>query len=342
VILKKRYFLLLLIPILSSCSVPEAETDILNTNFTPKPTTEYEYKYDAKEKSVLTSPLTGLPLRDEKINNQHFGVMIENSPMARPQSGLSLADIVYEIKTEGDISRYLAVFHDNIPKTIGPIRSSRHYFIPLAENLNTPYIHFGASTYAYDYLSSDEMSVPHIDGIKENQYFTRDNSRIAPHNAYLDTTKLTTSNSLSISNRQYNIKKINSVKDNLAKTIKFSYNNFTNIEYVYNQKDGKYHRFQEGVPHLDKYNNEQIKVKNIIFQFAKHEKIKDDKYGRIDVSLSGKNAFYYFSDGVKVVGNWVEDGLHTVFYTEDGEKLNINPGNTWIQVIDVDSSIHIN
>ncbi len=61
----------------------------------PKPTTE-------------ASRLTGIQISLELNKRAVTGVMIENSPEARPQSGLQDAGVVYEAIAECGITRFLA------------------------------------------------------------------------------------------------------------------------------------------------------------------------------------------------------------------------------------------
>ena len=58
---------------------------------------------------------------------------INNHPLARPQSGISQADVVYEFMAEGNVTRFLALFQSELPETVGPIRSARDYFIHLVK-----------------------------------------------------------------------------------------------------------------------------------------------------------------------------------------------------------------
>jgi len=61
--------------------------------------------------------------------------VIENHADSRPPSGLSKADIVYEIVAEGGITRFLGVFYCGVSAEeikIAPVRSARIYFINYA------------------------------------------------------------------------------------------------------------------------------------------------------------------------------------------------------------------
>lgn len=317
---------------LAGCSNEKEESVKENANTAPV--------MEAKEE-IVYAPFTGM--QKEASDGQYFSVMIENSPNARPQTGLGSADIVYEIKTEGNISRYLAFYHDNIPKTIGPVRSSRHYFISLAEDWNSPYIHFGASTYAYKYLRSNEITIPHIDGITEDVYFFRDNTRKAPHNAYLKTDTLDDFSGSVAPNKQMVFGENKMEKGVNTKVIAYRYDNFTHIRYEYDENEKVFLRFQEGKPQIDRDTNEQIKVKNIIFQFAEHQVISDDKYGRIDVELTGSGKYIYISEGKRTDGTWKKgfSDNSTTYYDETGNVLTLNRGNTWIQVVETNDKIEM-
>lgn len=128
------------------------------------------------------SPLTGEALEPEVLDRPALQVKIENSPQARPQDGLEVADVVYEEVVEGGVTRFFAIFQSELPETAGPIRSAR----PVDTQLMGGY---GASGFAYsgaraevrDMLAATE-SIRVTEG---GPGFYRDPSRHAPHNLYL-------------------------------------------------------------------------------------------------------------------------------------------------------------
>lgn len=76
--------------------------------------------------------------------------IIENHVDSRPSSGLSYADVVYEIVAEGGITRFLGVFYCNViaeEVNIAPVRSARIYFVNYAtEYGNNPiFMHVGGA-----------------------------------------------------------------------------------------------------------------------------------------------------------------------------------------------------
>lgn len=295
---------------------------------------------EATDTPKLLSKSTGTEIESE--NNYHFSVMVENSPNSRPQSGLIDADIVYEIKTEGNITRYLALFNDELPKRIGPVRSSRHYFIPLSEDLNAPYVHFGASTYAYAYLQSGNLKVPHIDGIYQSKYFARDDSKKAPHNAYVYPDKLPTYDDIELKNEMLSFGDV-SDSSNIVTDIMIQYNSFTKVNYVYNSINNNYGRFQEDIEHIDEDTDEQIHADNVLLLYATHSAIKNDNLGRIDVELYGEGAITLLTNGKRFDGIWKrEKGNSFSFYDSNGDTFYLNPGKTWIQIVDKNIPIELN
>lgn len=78
-----------------------------------------------------------------------LAVMIENTPDARPQSGMSDADVVFEAVAEGGITRFLGLFYCAVQvqdTTLAPIRSARTYYVDWASGFNLPmYVHVGGA-----------------------------------------------------------------------------------------------------------------------------------------------------------------------------------------------------
>ena len=113
-----------------------------------------------------------------------FLVQVENLNGARPQSGLSTADIVYEYETEGGISRFSAMWFGTPTATIGPVRSARLATIRLVTTYNATLLYSGASDYVAATLA-DEGLRQYNETSSQGALF-RINSRAAPHNLYTD------------------------------------------------------------------------------------------------------------------------------------------------------------
>ena len=85
--------------------------------------------------SQLFSPFTGEPVPSL---GPVLAVKIDNLAPARPQTGLTSADIVYVIPVEGGLSRLLAVFSSHVPPVIGPVRSAREDDLELLRQFGRP------------------------------------------------------------------------------------------------------------------------------------------------------------------------------------------------------------
>jgi hypothetical protein len=134
----------------------------------------------------LRSPFTGEPVRSL---NRVLAVKIDNIVYARPQTGLTHADIVYVLPVEGGLSRFLAIFSANYPRVIGPVRSAREDDLELLRQFGRPaFAYSGATATLLPYIHRTARIVDLYDGIASGYY--RDNSRIAPYNLYARTREL--------------------------------------------------------------------------------------------------------------------------------------------------------
>src|SRR5699024_10024497 len=113
-------------------------------------------------------------------------IMVSNQTQARPQSGLQEADIIFEILTEGNLTRYLALYHSQTPDKFGPVRSSRKYFFTIADNYHAIYMYHGAANIVNEMI--EERGIEHIQGLhydNDGIVFSREDFRESPHNSYI-------------------------------------------------------------------------------------------------------------------------------------------------------------
>ena len=134
----------------------------------------------------LRSPFTGEPVR---ALNRVLTVKIDNIGYARPQTGLTHADIVYTLPVEGGLSRFLAVFSSHYPPVIGPVRSAREDDLQLLRQFGRPAFGYsGATATLLPFIHRTARIVDLYDGTASGYY--RDSSRIAPYNLYARTRQL--------------------------------------------------------------------------------------------------------------------------------------------------------
>lgn len=140
--------------------------------------------------TTVPAPLTGREVPPEIASRSVTAVMIENSVDARPQSGLTDADMVYEAVAEGGITRLVALFQEGQAPLIGPIRSARPYYVEIARTFDASFVHAGGSD---DGLAKiKELGIKDMSAFESNGTYDRVDYRAAPHNLYSTSAKLET------------------------------------------------------------------------------------------------------------------------------------------------------
>lgn len=271
-----------------------------------------------------------------------IALMIDNdSNAARPQIGLESAYMVYEIVVEGQATRFMALFNDFSLEKVGPVRSSRHYFLDYAMEHDAIYAHAGWSPKAANDISS--LGINNINGVAgDGAIFWRDNTYDSTwHNLYTATTKLSARADEKQYNRETesaipNYNENDTVPEGRELTeIHIPYANFYKVDWKYDAESKRFVRYVNGKTH-DSQTGEAITAKNIIMYTVKNKNLpdKEDK-GRQDLENIGSGTGYYFSDGMMVEINWSKSArdAKTEYTLTDGTPLALNPGNTFIQIV---------
>jgi len=292
-----------------------------------------------KEKLPTTVPstLTGLPV-EPSVNQQTVtGVMIENSLYARPQSGLGQAGVVFEAIAEGGITRFLALFQDTAPESVGPIRSARPYYVSWALGFDAGYAHVGGSPEALANIKA--WKVRDLDQFANGGSYHRSSSREAPHNVY---TSIAALNKLENS-KGYNTstysgferkKKETPLKTPTASTINMSISGpVYNADYTYDAATNNYKRSEGGEAHIEANTNSQISPKVVIAMVIPYSLASDGYHS--SYSNIGSGVAYIFQDGGVSVGNWTKtDNTSQIKFTDAaGNVIPLNPGQTWLTAI---------
>lgn len=321
---------------------------------------EKEYKKLATKKDEVVEKLK---IVDENSNQRPIAVMIDNNVGNSFHAGLQDSYINYEIIVEGGLTRIMAVFKDKNVSLIGPVRSSRHYFLDYALESDCIYTHYGWSTYAENDIKA--LSVNNINGLYDEQPFWRDNTIAAPHNVFTTTERIysyastkqypTTTNewqllnystsevdlstpigTKTVTNEETGKKeKVNVQNEDLiiANTIIIPYSNYQTRGYTYDSTRKVYLRTMNNQPHVDKTTHEQLYYKNIIIEKVSNSQL--DSYGRQDLKTTGSGEGYYITNGYALPIIWTKSTRKskTKYTYNNGEEIKINDGNTFIQIM---------
>lgn len=139
----------------------------------------------ARGQGPLRSPFTGEPVSSL---GPVLAVKIDNIVNARPQTGLSRADIVYVLPVEGGLSRFLAIYSGHFPKVVGPVRSARDDDLQVLRQFGRPaFAYSGAQPHLLPVV--EHARIVDLYAGRAGGYY-RDNRRVAPYNLYAHTSQL--------------------------------------------------------------------------------------------------------------------------------------------------------
>lgn len=301
----------------------------------PKPTVTV--KKPAPEAPKYYSPLTGNLVKDEAATKQAAtAIMIENSPDARPQSGIKPAGIVFEAIAEGGITRFLALYQQDKPQLIGPVRSVRLYYVQWAAPFNASIAHIGGSKFALQEVRNGKYR--DIDQFFNAGSYWRARDRYAPHNVYTSFAKLDELNSKkgyqTSAVKGFSRKESEPAKTPTATKIDVKISGpLYNSSYSYDPPTNTYKRFQAGAPHNDREAG-QVTPANVIVMNVDMKLILEDGY-REQITTIGSGKATIFRDGTVIEGRWHKKSTddQITFTTPDGKDIPLNRGQTWITAI---------
>jgi len=295
----------------------------------PKPTTE-------------PSRLTGVTVPVEMNSRPVTGIIIENSPDARPQAGLKDAGILYEAIAEGGITRFLALYQEAQPDYIGPVRSARPYYLDWLMPFEAAIAHVGGSPEALAQIKS--LGVRDLDQFANSGAYQRISKRYAPHNVYtsmaqmdaLQKAKGYTSSKFT----SYTRKKDAPNATPTARSIDFALSGFLyNPHYDYDAATNSYKRSQGGKPHTDEKSGAQLQPKVVIALVMAYAIQSDGKHS--EYTTTGSGVMFVFQDGVVTQGTWTKPDRKAPFKFTDanGAVLKLNAGQTWITAVGLQTGV---
>ena len=292
-----------------------------------------------------------LTVYDEDSNERPIAFMIDNAIGDAKHAGLLDSYLNYEIIVEGGITRIMAIYKDKEPSLIGPIRSSRHYFLDYALESDAIYVHYGWSPYAED--DTTKLNVDNINGLTDPAPFRRDTNSIAPHNvftrmsyirSYLETSSYDTESSswqlFNYSAEEVDLSETN-FTPNLANKISIPYSREEVRTYTYNEANQYYLRSSNGKSQYDRKSGEQLHYKNIIIEKVPNKSI--DEEDRQELETTGKGTGYFITDGYVLPITWSKPTREakTTYAFEDGTEITLNDGNTFVHIVPVDCEVTI-
>ncbi len=305
-----------------------------------------------------------------------LGIMVENHKDARPQSGLSSADIVYEAVAEGGITRFLTVFYCHDAPYVGPVRSARMYFIKLLEGYGTNplYAHVGGANTpgpadALGYINNidwggyndlNQFSVPF-------PAFWRDYERlpgvVTEHTVYTSTAKLWqyAKDKRGLTNVDDKGKAWNvgftpwKFTDDAPMANRGSVNRIDfgfwtqfasdySVTWSYSKERNSYLRTNGGAPHIDKNTGKQLEAKDVIVVFAKESPVNDGYPAgqHLLYGVIGSGNALVFQDGNAIKATWskpTEESTMEFTDNKTGKEISMVRGKIFVEILPIGNTV---
>lgn len=289
---------------------------------------------------VPTAPLTGLPdPQGIAATRPSLGVKIENTPDARPQSGLDQADIVYEEVVEGGITRFWAFFNSAAPEVVGPIRSVRM----MDPNIILPF----GGVVAFSGGTPENVDLVRATGlvtVDENNAgaaFFREPTRRAPHNLYGYTAALWGFGGTPVPPPPQ-LEYVEESETFTGEPIVSFHINFDmgyDVAYLWDAARGGWGRYNRGIePFMATGFPEPVHVapNNVIVQFI--------PYGAgADGDVMGSGEVWVFSNGQLIRGTWAKpySPSPTLLLDAAGQPIRLTPGRTWVELVPIGTPVDV-
>jgi hypothetical protein len=345
----------------TACPTPTPLPEQLKTAL-PEVLKQFKKALVIPHPAFVPGPLNGEKVSWAVAHRRPVAVIVENySPDSRPQTGLNYASLVYETVAEDGITRFMAVYLENIAPEVGPIRSARVYFDAWANGMHVIFVHAGGNDDALTELFTlhniqdlNEVAFEDVNYIAHVPFFVRSDQKIIPHNLYTYPPQVLTY--LKSQHKQLTGNFPDSLPHRNPSApahrpnggtidINFSSPDYA-VEYQYDHATNRYLRFMGGVPHVDAVTGHQLAPSNVVVlmaSIAPDPKGGVNNPGAVYVQDTGKNKAYYFRDGKEFQGSWhKKNGAAPLKLLDShGKPFKFNPGQTWIEVLPTTGSLNV-
>jgi hypothetical protein len=294
------------------------------------------------------APLSGRLVPIQRARRLPIAVMVDDHPDARPQSGFRDASVVWHAPAEGGVPRYMLLFGEGDPPSVGPVRSARQYYIAWASEWNALYVHVGGSPQALRTLRERGRGqlVWNADEFRwGGRYLWRIRQRFAPHNVYTDAKNLRAlQNAVGAPDpaeprepawRFAPEAPIALRPDGGLIQVVYSYNTVT---YRYDRATNTYPRTVSGEgAQADAGTDAPVAPKNVVVMVMRFGPLRGSGsgHGRLEADYVGSGKAWISTNGRTVAGTWRKDSETgpTRFLDAAGKPVTLTVGQTFVQVM---------
>lgn len=292
---------------------------------------------------LAVAPLTGRLVKPALAARHPIAVMVDDQWDARPQSGFTAASVVWQAPAEGGIPRYMMLFGEGDPKSVGPVRSARLYFVQWASEWTAVYVHVGGSPQARAVLAARGTGQLVYDANElrwGGRYLWRTADRVAPHNVYTDGKHLRALAGR-VGAKTVDAKPAWKFADDAALELRpvgarislsYPYGAFA---YRYQRSTNTWRRYVGGKLQRDRATNQVVAPKNVVIMEVRFGLLGPGQKGRLEAANIGTGRAWIATNGATIKGTWRKKSVTgpTRFYDRAGRQVVLTRGQTFVQVI---------
>jgi hypothetical protein len=302
----------------------------------------------------VEAPLTGRLVPPATAQRHVIAVMVDDLSRARPQSGFNAASIVWHAPAEGGIPRYMLLFQDRVPDSVGPVRSARQYYIAWAAEWQAMYVHVGGSPQALRTLRDDGQGELVYDADEfrwGGRYLWRTTDRFPPHNVYSDGEHL-----YQLARRLGADAPPGEAAWQFAPeaplerrpqggriVVPYLANEIT---YRYDRRGNRYVRSVTGAsPQVDRADGKVVAPKNVVVLFMSFSPLDDGhpEKKRLEADYVGSGRALIATNGRTIEGTWRKAAIDepTLLFDADGRPITLSVGQTFVQVVETGTTVTV-
>ncbi len=295
------------------------------------------------------SDLDGVAAPADLAHRLPMAIMIDDNKVARPQSGMSSASIVYQAMADGGEDRYMLVFQEGTATDIGPVRSARPYFVYWVAEYKALFGHFGGDAkslqqvipamarYIYNEDDLNGGSCP----------YRRITTRAAPHNAYTTSAALIRCAAKRGYPATYQGLPVRAFVDDTpgplrpaSASISIPYRTGL-VSYQYDPATDAYLRSVSGSLQIDPANKQQVVARNIVVMFQTYAMVPSIDEMRPVVGNVGSGKAIVFKEGQAIAATWekTSNTALTRLYDSGGMEIQFVRGEIFMQSVPIGTAV---